>query len=443
MNDWIKAELTAERGEEHYQQGMWEQAIAELRTAIAVNPYNPHWHHTLALALEATDDYRGASRACLNAIRLCPDEVEFINSLGVNLTHLGKYARALKCFRQIQRLDPDFEPAYCNCIITYTQMGDHQQAELMFYLARQVQSECPLCWYNLGISFYVRRKYARAVECWKNTLRLDSCHPQAHARIADACWAGGELTLAAKHYRAELALYHQDVETMLDLGALLMEMNYPRKAEKIFIRALQCRLDCAEAHYCLGELAEKQGRLEDAAEQFRLTLEIDPEFVGANLELARLAIRRRCRQRALGHLCAELRISRDAPRTVAEAGRMLLEIKMPQKALEAFNRLVELTPSDPRAHHNLAVCLFRLGRMDEGIRHCRKALKLRPDYSLALYNLALAHLQSGSMRRARRCAARALALSPENHTIKRLWHRINRRKRRLSRTFRLPPRRGA
>ncbi len=438
MNDWINAEQTAERGEKLYRDGLWEQAAGELRSAIAVNPYNPLWHHTLALSLEAMEDYPGACAACRNALRLSSDDVDFINTLGLNLMRLGKYARAIKCFRQIERIDPDFEPSYCNRIIAYTQMGDHEQAELMFYLARQVRDECPLCWYNLGISFYVRRRYGRAVECWENTLRLDPNHPQTRARMADACWALGDLPQALRHYRAELAVYPDDVETMLDMGGLLMEMDSPLKARKTFIRALKCEPQCAEAHYCLGELAAQNLRFGEAARQFRLTLKIDPEFPGANLELARRAVRRRRRQEVLEHISAELRISGDMPRILDEAGRMLLEVKMPQKALEVFSRLVELTPRDPKAHHNMAVCLFRLGRLAEGMRHCRKALKLRPDYSLALYNLALAHLRAGSRRRARRCAARALALAPDNGNIRLLWRRLNLCNHGRTRPFGLP-----
>ena len=33
-------------------------------------------------------------------------------------------------------------------------MGDHDKAELMFYLARQVKAECPLCLYNIANSLY-------------------------------------------------------------------------------------------------------------------------------------------------------------------------------------------------------------------------------------------------------------------------------------------------
>lgn len=53
-------------------------------------------------------------------------------------------------------MDPEFEPSYCNRIITYAEMGQHDMAEQMFYLAQQIDEECPLCYYNIGNSLASR-----------------------------------------------------------------------------------------------------------------------------------------------------------------------------------------------------------------------------------------------------------------------------------------------
>ncbi|GAG48607.1 unnamed protein product, partial [marine sediment metagenome] len=95
-----------------------------------------------------------------------------------------------------------------------------------------------------------------------------------------------------------------------------------------------------------------------------------------------------------------------------------------KQANAVLARLVELSPGDAHARHNLAVSCFKLKRMREGVRHCRKALKIKPDYPLALYNLALAQMRLGRRKRARRFAARALALAPKDANIRRLWRRL-------------------
>ena len=231
MNDWMEAEARAERAQELYEQGRCAEAAAELRAAIDVNPENPGWYFNLALALEAVEDYANACDAYQAVLDRCPDDLEALNCLGVNRTRLGQFAEALGCFEQLERKDWHYEPSYCNRIITYTELGDHDKAELMFYLARLVQDECPLCYYNIGNSLYARGEYDRAIDCWRQALRLDTNHPQAHSRIADAYWSKGDLARAREHFEKELELDDSDAETYVDLGELLTEMSEPVAAE--------------------------------------------------------------------------------------------------------------------------------------------------------------------------------------------------------------------
>ena len=48
------------------------------------------------------------------------------------------------------------------------------------------------------------------------------------------------------------------------------------------------------------------------------------------------------------------------------------------EALELFQRLVAIDPSDAVAHGNIGVVLFYLGRSDESLQHFDQALSLNP-----------------------------------------------------------------
>ena len=424
MNDWIDAESRAERAHELYEEGLWAEAAAELQAAIDINPENAAWHFNFALTLEAMGRYDKACKAYRAALKLEPDDMETLNCLGVNLTRAGRYAKSLKCFERIERLDATYEPCYCNRIITYTEMGDHEQAELMFYLARQVRDECPLCYYNLGNSLYARGLNDKAVWCWWQSLRLDSAHRGANARIAEACWAQGDLAGARRHYEAELVLADDDVDTLLDLGEMLMQLGEIQEAEEKFRCVLGLAPDNAEAHYCLGELAVKRNEPAVAEAQFRLVLSLDRHYPGAHACLGRVLLRQRLRQEAIRHLLAELEHCGDDVDILQELGEMFIEARLMRRANSVLKRLVNLQPKNPHIQHNLAVSFFMLHKFDDGIRHCRRALKLKPDYPLALYNLALAHMQKGQIPRARRYAARALTIVPTDENVIKLSKRL-------------------
>jgi tetratricopeptide (TPR) repeat protein len=424
MNDWMDAESRVERAHQLYRQGRWVEAAAELRAAIEANPANASWHFNLALTLEAMEDYARAVESFRSALEIEPEDIETLNCLGVNLTRLGQYSQALEAFEKIQAIDPGYEPAYCNRIITYTEFGQHDDAELMFYLARQIVDACPLCYFNIGNSHYIRGHYDRAIDCWQQTLKLDARHPQAHARIADAFWAKGDLQNAHLHYQAELAVTGESDEALLDLGEVLLEMDRLEEAEKQFRKVLKSSPDHTAAYFCMGDLAEKRGDDHAAECCFRRVLGLERTYPGVHARLGRLLLKDKRHIEAAKHIQAELSRCGDDPSMLQEVGELLIEARLTDKAHKVLTRLVTLRPSDAHAQHNLAVSCFLMDRLDEGIQHCRKALKLDPEYPLALYNLSLAHLHKGQVARARRYAERALMLSPQDENIRRLTKRL-------------------
>ena len=424
MNSWMDAESRVDRARELYDQGRLAEAAAELRSAIEINPYNPMWHFNLGLTLEALAEYVRACKAYKAALKLSPHDAETLNCLGVNMTRLGRYGDALECFAKIEQIDPTYEAAYCNRIVTYTEMGDHEQAELMFHMARLFKEECPLCYYNVGNSLYARGQYDHAIHCWRETLRIDPAHAQANARVAEALWSKGQLAGARRHYELELDVSGDDVHTLLDFGELLLEMEDAESAEKMFHRALAQAPDSTAAHFCLGELAMRRSQLDLAEEQFLAVLMIDPDFSGAHNKIAQIFIRKGKVQEAAKHLLDEMKKCGQDPVVLRELGQLLIEVHQTHHANTILRRLVEIQPDDPHAQHNLAISFFMLDELDDGIRHCRKALKLKPEYPLALYNMALAHLRIGQVKRARRYAARALTMAPRNKHIIRLSRQL-------------------
>ncbi len=424
MNDWTNAETRAERAHDLYDEGRLSEAAAELRAAINVNPYNASWHFNLGLALEAMEDYARACEAFEASLGLKDNDIKTLNCLGVNMNRLGRYSDALGYFERIEQLDPTYEPCYCNRIVSYAETSQHEQAELMFYTARLFKDACPLCCYNLGNSFYNGERYDRAIDCWKQTLRLDADHPQAHGRIADAYWAMGDLESARRYYQIELDLYPDDPDVMLDYGELLMNMGRLDEAGKQFRGIVEHDTDSAAAHFYLGEIALKRSRLAAAEQRFIRTLRLDPKYAGAHAKLGQIMLRRGKNTLAGRHFLAEMKRCGNDGEMLLQLGRLLLEIRQAHHANSVLRRLVENDPDNAEAQHNLALSFFLLDRMDDGIRHCRKAIKLRSEYPLALYNLALAHYRRGQIDRAGRYIAKALTIAPQHEEIRGLARKL-------------------
>jgi len=412
FEDWSGAEERIDRAHELYDNGQMQEALRELQDAIEINPANGNWHFNKGLALDTLGRYSEAIEAFEQARELNIRDPEVLNCLGVDYTRLGKYDLALRVFEELEGLAPDFEPGYCNRIITYSEMGQHDEADQMFYLARQLKEHCPLCYYNMGNSLFSRQDYDRAIWCWQQTREIDSNHPQIAGRIAQAYWAQGDHQMAKEYFIMELRHNPGDIEILLDTGILLLEMNELDAAREKFHRVLELDPEHAQAHHYLGELLLNTGQLAKAAERFHRVLVQEPHRSGAHFRLGQCYLKLGQAANAREHLLAELKNSPEQPEILLELGCLL-----PHEAMNWFERVSAARPEDAQGFHNLSLCYYHNGLESQGMDLSRRVLELQPDHVLALHNLAFAHLEKGEYDRADDYIRRAADLVPTDYQI--------------------------
>ena len=256
MNDWSEAEGRVERAYNLYELGKWAEALNELQKAVRINPYNADWYYNMGLTLDAMSDYGQAIKAYRHALELSPSDVETLTALGVDSTRQKQFAQALGYFEQAQRIDPDFEPCYGYRIVTYSQMGEHDKAEEMFYLARQIKDKCAICDYNMGMSLLSRGQYDRAIACWQEALELEPDYPEVHARIAEAYWGKDDLDSANKHFALAFRDDPGHIDVLLDYGSMLLDKQEMARAKDKFNFVLELEPDNLSARAYLGEIVD-------------------------------------------------------------------------------------------------------------------------------------------------------------------------------------------
>jgi len=433
MTEWDEAERRVERAHEAYERGRWEEALRELKAAIAINPYNGAWYFNLGLTLDMMERFDEAIAAYHRALEMDPDDVELLNALGQDCVRAGNFDEAITRFNRIEQINPAFEPAYCNRILAYSEKGEHEVADQMFYLARQYKEKCPQCFYNIGGSLMSRGLFDRALWCWQQVLELEPEHPRVHARMAEAFWAKGLLGEARQHYLEELRSDPGDLDTMLNLGELLVEMGQTNAAAEKFRQVLELQPDESTAHFHLGQLATGEGDLVLAVQQFRRVLRIDAAYPGAHLKMAQIYHRQADGAEALYHANCELAQQQLDEGTLVELGNLLMDLNQLGSAETAFRRVLDANPQNIAARHNLAVTLLLNAHIDEGIEQCKLALRSQPKYMLAMHNLALAYRTKGDFVRAQYWLREALDIAPDDPQLRqlrtklrvgRLWQRV-------------------
>jgi len=157
--------------------------------------------------------------------------------------------------------------------------------------------------------------------------------------------ATGDLETAGARFRLALEYNPRFVEALCNLGLVELELGNLKRARQLLMRASRVNEDIAQPHHGLGVLAEREGHVAEASRHYRAALAVDPGFMAARLNLARLLF---------------------------NAG-LLYEAKL------EYEKLVQLEPRLPQAAAGLAETLLRLGRRAEAETMVVEALERFPD----------------------------------------------------------------
>lgn len=432
MSDWFDAEHHVEKAHEFYEAGRWDEAESELRRALAFDPYQPQWHFNLGLTLEAAGKLRDAMSAFRDAQRLQPEDSATALMLGITHLRLGEAERAIEWFERAEKLDSSGVDSFLYRIEAYARLGQHEQAEVMFYMAQQLNPKHPEIYAAMAESLIERRLYDRAVWCLREAANLDPELPRVQARLAEAYAATGRAERARQLYLLELRRNPGDIETLLDLGCLLMDMHRYTEAGEKLRRVLEIEPDNADAQFHLGELAERGHQIDQAARHYDVVLRLNAGYPGARQRLAAVLLRSgdeagpgRARE-LLEQEAVAVESGKSSPEDgeLQELGRLLIDTGLFSRAVQVFTRLVERCPDQAMARHLLGVACLREGRIAEGVEQERAALRIDRRMVPAMHNLAMAALHQEQWTRARYWVRHALRVAPDDVSLRRLLLRL-------------------
>ncbi len=422
MNEWFEAEQRAERALQFVESQRWVEALAEIEAAIAINPHNAAWHAQHGYLLEELDRTIDAVDAYEQSLSLDSEDAEVGVALGMALLRLSRHAQAIERFEALAAAHPDLEPAYCHRISAYAELGRHDRAEEMFYLAQQLDEDCPHCFFSMGASLAARGQTKRAIFCWKRVLELEPIYIGVNRRIAQAYRAQGRLDLAREYFLAELRDDPGNTDLLFELADLSIESGQFGAAAAKLGQILELAPSHPRARFALGNLWLRRNYPKQALECFRevhLDLDTDTRLSPALLdEKTGEALMRLGRfADALPALQRASRCEKPVARVWMLLGNCLMGLRQFGSAADCYRSVLAHDAKHAQSHHNLAVCQLRAGRFESGLAHCLEALRSKPDYSTAMYHAAIAMMELGRWSEAKKMLSRANKSDPDNEAI--------------------------
>ncbi len=278
--------------------------------------------------------------------------------------------------------------------LAYWDRNDYPRALEAFQRAVKVGPNSAEAHNWLGVALMEKADLPGAIAEFRKTLALDPKYVRAYTNLGSALAKSGDLGEAVVAFEKALALGPDDLAAHMNLGVALREKGDAEGALVHLRRVANAKPDNANVQYELGQTLRQSGDLPGAIAAFEKALQIDPElregYYGLGLALKQQSASRRKADQIQESPAKDL--YKSAQEAVARG-----DLKT---GAEQLNQAVTVDDQYAEAHTLLGFVLGQQGDMPNALIHLERAVALRPDWAEARYNLGVALWYSGSKEKA-------------------------------------------
>jgi len=198
----------------------------------------------------------------------------------------------------------------------------------------------------------------------------------------------------------------------INLGVVYDKQGHINEAIKEYKLTLTLKPDNADAHYNLGVVYEKQGQYDDAIKEYKLALTLKSNYDMAHNNLGATYEKQGQYDDAIKEYKLVLNINSDNAEAHNNLGNAYNKQGRLDEAIKEYLDALRLKPDIAEVHNNLGSIYHKQGRLDEAIKKYLDALRLKPDIAEAHNNLGSIYHKQGRLDEAIKEYLDALRLKP-------------------------------
>lgn len=317
-------------------------AVKVFREVIAQYPTEIEAYWRLGRLLLGEEKYEEAIEVLKRGLSVDADAKDVYNALGVVYRDMGRHSEAIAMSERYVQLAPDEPNAYDSLALAHQAAGNNRQALEQYNRALALKPDFDVAILHLGNLLFQTGRYQEAIRNYQRYIELatsDWDRAWGYGRIAWVNRRKGEMDQAAvaarnemKHEKSSIgnslliALERGDRATVKKLEEQIYASGpYTERGLRPALRSL---------YYFRGHLALKNGRVEEAVENFKEVIKHRP-------------------------LVWDIDSFEDClANTYLELGRL-------DEALVEYERILRLNPNYPLAHFHLGQLYDRKGLPDK------------------------------------------------------------------------------
>jgi len=287
-------------------------------------------------------------------------EAEAYYEEGKALNKQRMFNESIMQFAQALRLNVDEHKYHRALQRTYLAIRRGPNGVRYYEAMVRTHPDNPIVRYWMGRFYLGTKALDRATDEFKKSAELAPNDEHAFISLGHIATRLGRLDEGLAAYLRANELVPDIPVVKVGLGNIHFERGQYDLAEKAYKIALKKDPTHLEARYNLGLIFEKRGEFGDAAEQWGLMIEEDPNESSAREQLAKLYFRAKRYIDAVREYATLSLVKLDDPKVFMALGesQVLLAAQLPdpldrrllqKKAIESFNRTLELQPKNEKA----------------------------------------------------------------------------------------------
>ena len=354
LNSQLATEGT--KANELLQSGQPAEAAQIYRHMLEENPASGQTAYNLALALEATNDMKGAEDTLRNAISIDPKLAKTQAELGRLELEKGDLQSAQKWLQSALDLEPSLVEARGSLAMVYARKGDLVSAEKLLRQAIEDDPKYKDGYLSLGLIFAQENRKSDADEALRQAVALAPDDPATISTVGKAKMQMGKPSEGIRFLRKVVDLAPDLAAAHLDL-ALALADSYDLAAALVQTgEALRLAPQSGVVHFYNGRILYDLNRAAEAQAEFETACKLVPQMPDPRYFLALMY-----KQQGKNHLAAGL-----------------------------FEETVKLQPRNVRAWYMLGQSFEQEGDTAKAIAAWRNAIAIDPNFTQALFSLARA-----------------------------------------------------
>ena len=218
-------------------------------------------------------------------------------------------------------------------------------------------------------------------------------------------------SLWSKHAKAAAIIF---VGVICSYSALTYQRNKVWKDDfTLWSDVIKKSPDKARPHNNLGNALYSQGKYNQAIEEYKKSLEINPYYTVAYNNLGNALIFQEKVDEGIAAYHKALEINSYDSDVLANLGRALYSQGKIDDAIAVYKKALKVNPLFADVHYYIGNAFFSLGEVEEAISAYRRAVQINPDHAKAYNNLGNAFGRQGNLDDAVLEYYRALAIDPD------------------------------